>query len=88
MSKEEAQQEMSEAVALRLLSEAKLQRLRHANIVDADGHAITNEMIKELTEPDTSKKQKLLECPAMINESMMIGKYTKNVTRDQIKAVD
>ena len=73
MSKEEAQQEMSEAVALRLLSEAKLQRLRHANIVDADGHAITNEMIKELTEPDTSKKQKLLECSMMINESTITG---------------
>lgn len=88
MSKEEAQQEMSEAIALRQLIEAKLQRLKYANIVDADGHAITNEIIKELIEPDAPKNQKLLECPAMINESMMIGKYTKNVTRDQIKAVD
>lgn len=77
MSKEEAQQEMSEAIALRQLIEAKLQRLKYANIMDADGHAITNEMIKELIEPDAPKDQKLLECPAMINESMMIGKSTK-----------
>lgn len=68
---------MSEAIALRQLIEAKLQRLKYANIVDADGHAITNEIIKELIEPDAPKNQKLLECPAMINESMMIGKYTK-----------
>lgn len=87
MSKEEAQQEMSEAVALRLLSEAKLQRLRHANIVDADGHAITNEMIKELTEPDTSKKQKLLECPMMINESTITGISAKISNRSQIETV-
>ena len=87
MSKEEAQQEMSEAVALRLLSEAKLQRLRHANIVDADGHAITNEMIKELTEPDTSKKQKLLECPMMINESTITGRSAKISNRSQIETV-
>lgn len=86
MSKEEAQQEMSEAVALRLLSEAKLQRLRHANIVDADGHAITNEMIKELTEPDTSK-QKLLECPMMINESTITGISAKISNRSQIETV-
>lgn len=77
MSKEEAQQEMSEAIALRQLIEAKLQRLKYANIMDADGHAITNEIIKELIELDASKDQKLLECPAMINESMMIGKSTK-----------
>lgn len=87
MSKEEAQQEMSEAVALRLLSEAKLQRLRHANIVDADGHAITNEMIKELTEPDTSKKQKLLDCPMMINESTITGISAKISNRSQIETV-
>lgn len=87
MSKEEAQQEMSEAVALRLLSEAKLQRLRHANIVDTDGHAITNEMIKELTEPDTSKKQKLLECPMMINESTITGISAKISNRSQIETV-
>ena len=86
MSKEEAQQEMSEAVALRLLGEAKLQRLRHANIVDADGHAITNEMIKELTEPDTSK-QKLLECPMMINESTITGISAKISNRSQIETV-